>query len=485
MSVELGMDEWCRQGFHVAREVLTAQQLGKVRDLEFAAKELRCANERKGLWVVEPTVRDMATSEIICRHLDIFFGGDGYFLWGAQVVDRQPDEIHPWHSDLETSHSADGFVSLWIPISGVSMSNTLRSIAGSHRYGSAVQSHFRWGDPARSDPDATRLLEQALRQDAEAVVSTSDCGDGDGVFFHGALWHGTFNHRDVSRRALLLQYGRHGAAVRLVEDRTLYPPRLNEAQPPAVLPIRGQHDPVTNYNLLPRGNAVAYPPARLARRPSLVKTERQPWKRVTYFKTATPVSRVMICHASELMPGFMPHLPHRHTREELLIVLGGKATIYTQDSNGGVLRSIQAAPGDLFYYPKGHAHTITNSGDGPLKYLMFRWTARAVATDGATAFHYRPAEYSAKSERFSVDRDSSALHHLHIHFTRLRPGEAFPSHIDLYDTGIVVLQGSLSMLEYELGPGGVFFVRAGELHNTRNESDEPCEYIVFEFHAHC
>jgi uncharacterized cupin superfamily protein len=119
---------------------------------------------------------------------------------------------------------------------------------------------------------------------------------------------------------------------------------------------------------------------------------------------------------------------------------------------------------------------------------MFRWKTHAPADRNASSYHYRRQDYALDNERFVVERSSSGLEHLHIHFTRLQPGEAFPSHIDRYDTGVLVLEGRLSMLEHELGPGGIFYARAGELHNTRNESDEVCSYLVFEFHArtdHC
>jgi hypothetical protein len=139
----------------------------------------------------------------------------------------------------------------------------------------------------------------------------------------------------------------------------------------------------------------------------------------------------------------------------------------SEDADRGVLGAIPATRGDFFYYPRGHAHTITNTGARPLHYLMFRWRTRAAQCAGALPFHYRHADYTFGTERFSVDRDSSGLRHLHVHFTRLEPGEAFPSHIDRYDTGIVVLKGRFSMLQHGLGPGGVFLARPGELHNTR------------------
>jgi len=488
MTATSGTGAWKVNGFFVDPGLLDAADLRYLATVDVSAGPLKEANIAKQLWAVDSRVREIGRSSAIVERLEALFAGEGFYLWGAQLIDRHPGEVHPWHSDLETIVVDGGFVSLWIPVTGVTPTNTLRAIAGSHRYGVALQSLFAWGDPAREDPQGDAILERASAYDSKATLVSPSGREGDGFYFHGSLWHGAFNGDGGIRRALLLQYGSHRAPVRLVKDRRVFPALYHDDSPSLVLPLHGKANPLLNHNVSADGDGLTYPRMSIARRPALDNAARQAWKRFPYFKTATPVSEVVICHASELLPGCMPHLPHQHQREELLVVLDGVATILSEDPGDGVLRPVEAAAGDFFYYPKGHAHTILNAGEYPIRYLMFRWETRAPADGDASSYCYRRQDYAVGNERFVVERSSSGLAHLHIHFTRLQPGEAFPTHIDRYDTGILVLEGRLSMLEHDLGPGGVFFVRAGELHNTRNESDEVCEYLVLEFHArtdHC
>ncbi len=475
--------EWRQHGLHVVRELLGPDETGYLRSLDVASFPLREYNDRKQLWMIDPTVRRIAIGESLRNPLNTLFDGSGYYLWGAQVIDRQAREVHPWHSDLETCNVDDGFVSLWIPVSGVSPHSTLHVIDGSHRYGRPLQTHFAWDHPARLDPDAKSVLAWAIGNGRRAELRRVDCDDSDAVFFDGCLWHGTFNGSDQPRRSLLLQYGRQDAPVRWVKNRRVSPPELDENALPVVLPLSGAANPLLNHNIFQHGDDLAYPRASIARRPALDNEGRQAWMRFPYFKTKTDVSETLICHASELLPACMPHMPHSHHLEEVLIVLDGEATIFSHNPEAGVLQAVPASAGDFFYYPKGHPHTICNQSGGPIRYLMFRWKTHAPTDSKALWYHYRGADYSSAEERFSIDRPSSGLSHLHCHFTRLRSGEAFPTHIDRHDTAVVVLRGRLSMLDMELGPRGVFFARAGEVHNTRNESSELCEYMVFEFHA--
>lgn len=480
-SSQLPLREWQGRGLLIEPSLLDEPGLAHLGALDIGS--LSDGNEQKRLWLDDGTVFRIAAGERIRSHLDQLFGDAGYHLWGAQLIDRVPGETHPWHSDLETCDPDGGFVSVWIGVSGVSRETCLRVIPGSHLYGAAVQSQLAWGVPEREDPEGLGVLELARRHDPAAELSIADCRDGDGVFFDGRLWHGSFNMTGSARRALLLQYARRDKSVRLVRNREVFPADFDHERLPPVLPLRGLPDPLRNENLCLEGRGPGYPGATVATRANFDHPEQQAWRRYPYFKTATPVSEVLICHASVLQPGCMPHLPHRHDLEEVLIVLEGQATILSYAEGDGVLRSIPALAGDFFYYPKNHAHTIHNASDGEIRYLMFRWKARAPARKCAAAYHYRHADYAVGPGRFSVDRDSSGLAYLHTHFTRLQPGEGFPRHVDQYDTAVLVLEGRLTMLERELGPGGVFLARAGELHNTRNDSDAACEYIVFEFHA--
>ena len=483
MTTPPGTDPWQVDGFIIESGLLNTDDLGYLATVDVSTGHLEAANAQKQLWVADTRIRDIGRGEAIAARLETLFDGEGFYLWGAQLIDRHPNEVHPWHSDLETSAADGGFVSLWIPVAGVTPSTTLRMIAGSHCYGVALQSLFAWGDPAREDPQGTTILERASDYDNRAALVSPSSRKGGGLFFHGSLWHGAFNGSGGARRALLLQYGCHRAPVRHVKDRTVFPALYHDEPLPRVLPLRGSANPLLNHNVEADSDDLRYPRISIARSPDLDNASRQAWKRFPYFKTSTPVSEVVICHASVLLPGCMPHSPHQHEREEVLVVLDGEATILSEDRDDGVLRPIEAAVGDFFYYPAGHAHTILNAGERPIRYLMFRWKTRAPTMQSALSYHFRRQDYATGKERFVVEQPSSGLAHLHIHFTRLQPGEAFPSHIDRYDTGILVLQGRLSMLEHDLGPGGVFYARAGELHNTRNESDEVCEYLVFEFHA--
>jgi mannose-6-phosphate isomerase-like protein (cupin superfamily) len=474
---------WRQRGHSVLPSLLEPDERLYLRSLDVGAPALCEDNELKRLWMVDARVRHIATAPVLREHLERLFDGGGYYLWGAQLIERRPGEDHPWHSDLETCAAPGDFVSLWIPVSGVEPANTLRVIDGSHRFGQPLQAHFDWGDPARDDPDGLSIMALASGSADDARLTAVVCSDGDGVFFDGCLWHGTFNRGRQSRRSLLLQYGRHTAPVRRVTNRRVYPPEMDERQLPAVLPLSGTPNPLLNHNVFVDRDELVYPRASIARRPTLDNDNGQAWRRFPYFKTRTDVCETLICHASELLPGCMPHLPHSHHLEELLLILDGEATIFSHDPERGVLQAVPAGPGDVFYYPKGHLHTIANHGARPIHYLMFRWKTHAAPHVPAQAYRYRARDYTSGEGRFSVDRPSSGLAHLHCHFTRLQPGERFPSHIDRYDTAILVQRGTLSMLDRELGPGGVFFARAGELHNTRNESSGPCEYIVFEFHA--
>jgi hypothetical protein len=136
--VEQWTGDWNQRGFAVVPGILSPEQLTGLQAFELSGGDVLQANERKQLWVVDPFVRQVATGSAVGLHLDRIFNGDGDFLWGAQLVERQPGEVHPWHSDLETAEQGDACVSVWIPVAGVSESSTLRLIAGSHRYGSAV-----------------------------------------------------------------------------------------------------------------------------------------------------------------------------------------------------------------------------------------------------------------------------------------------------------------------------------------------------------
>ncbi|WP_179116839.1 cupin domain-containing protein [Solemya velum gill symbiont] len=478
-------EEWKKQGYIAARQLIDSETIDYLASLDVDSGDLSKPNELKRLWMTDTQVRQLATSQTIRHQLDSLFENSDYYLWGAQIIDREPDQIHLWHSDNETSRPEGGFVSLWIGISGVDENSTLMAIPGSHTYGVPVQKFFAYEDPARYDSDGVAVLEKALEYDSEASIMAPSCNDGDGIFFDGRLWHGTFNHNRLPRRTLLLQYGKRGIPIRFAKDYMSYPFVYNDghASTPPVMPVQGKPDPLVNHNVLEKNGQLTYTAASIAVQPELANKKQLNWAAFPYFNTPTRIFRKFSCHASELLPGCMPHMPHDHDDEEILLVLSGTATIFINEPGKGALRAYPSLAGDFFYYPSGQTHTIYNGSEEPIQYLMFRWSARAAQSRPAKTVGYKKSFYDAGNNRLSVNHQSSGLKHLHMHFTRLQPGQSFKRHVDQYDTAIIVLEGELSVLNQRLGRGGVFFIRAGELHNTHNEGTEPCAYLVFEFHA--
>ena len=471
-----------QQGCLPATRLLDEDDCQYLRDLAIDDARYAGANRRKGLWQVDERTMAVATSAPVTERLDALFGEHGYYLWGAQLIDTQPGEVHFWHTDIETAQ--EGFISIWIGIAGTNERTSLHVIERSHQLPGPVQAYWPSGSEARVDPLARRLL---AHPDCPAGLSpkVAVCGDGEGFFFDGRVWHGSFNSGAAPRRALLIQYGRHGVPIRTPKSFSDYPFSFDEDNPPLTTPVRGAATPTVNKSVARRPDGgFTLPHAKIFARPELVRQAGRGWTVHPYFATETPVMAKFTCHASVLEPGFMPHTAHEHREEEIFVILSGRAEVFVQADPGGALRSRLAVPGDIFYCPSGFSHTIVSRSETgePLRYVMFRWVSRNGARRPVPAFHI-PASTHLGGERLLVERPSSGLEKIHIHSSTLAPGQGFPRHIDLHDAAILVLSGDLTVLDQTLGPGGTFLTRAGELHDTRNLSTGPNHYLVFTFHA--
>ena len=71
-------------------------------------------------------------------------------------------------------------------------------------------------------------------------------------------------------------------------------------------------------------------------------------------------------------PGEEIHPPHRHAEEEFLMVVEGEGTWHLL----GEERRAQA--GDLLYASPWDVHGITNTGDVPLRFVVWKWSGRGV-----------------------------------------------------------------------------------------------------------
>ena len=71
-------------------------------------------------------------------------------------------------------------------------------------------------------------------------------------------------------------------------------------------------------------------------------------------------------------PGEEIHPPHEHAEEEYLMVLEGSGTWHLL----GEERPAEA--GDLLYAAPWDVHGIANTGDVPLKFVVWKWNSRGV-----------------------------------------------------------------------------------------------------------
>ena len=69
-------------------------------------------------------------------------------------------------------------------------------------------------------------------------------------------------------------------------------------------------------------------------------------------------------HATELAPGQMPHAPHRHPHEELLLIQEGTLEVTVGD------RTDRLGPGSAAYVASGEVHGWRNIGETPARYFV-------------------------------------------------------------------------------------------------------------------
>lgn len=425
--------------------------------------------------------------------------GENIVLWGTQLVRRAPGEIHPWHVDIESSAPDGRFVTAWIGLENTSGASSLRLIAGSHLFGRSVQEMRAKDGCSRLETTTERVLEWARGADPDARLVEPEVSDGEAILFDGRMWHGSDNRgTEGTRSALLMQFAAADCPVRIPDPQVLdWPFRLLDSpRPPAVL-VQGRSDGAKNRIVRPPKRPEPAAAAKLSSsirqlQFPLAESSERGWQPHPLFRGSTAALDWMSCHAAVLSPGHSPHPPHAHQDEELLIVLDGEADllIAARPEYEGA-RPVRAKAGDFAYYPAGQHHTIRNPAKSPVTYMMFRWNRRVAAGRAdrlATSLVRAPAAPAENSGRkFAVrpvfEGPTRWLRKLHCHTTRLEPGGGYPAHADAYDVAIFVQSGRVQTLGREVGPGGVIYYPAGEVHGMRNIGDEPANYIVFEFHG--
>lgn len=491
--------EFATRGFGGPVRVLSRREANR---LWGVLRRAPAAEFGKGFGASSPAFYAIATRSAILDRVSAVLGDD-VMLWGASIVVRGPGQVHPWHTDMETAGNEGRTVSVWIGLRNVNRNSSLRVLPGSHAWDSTIQDLVQQRGMDREGVTADVVAEWGRERDATATVVAADMGDGDAIFFDGRLWHGTNNTNETGKRAaLLLQYATPDRAMRIPDYTHLELPFkfLDEPRPPCIM-VRG----TDRFGV----NRIVEPPTEPDRGPSWVGTFDLPlaedgetgWQMYPAGSGATPCVRKMSSHVSVLSPGREPHPPHRHVEEELLIVLDGEATLKVGEERSGDRRNVVARTGDVAYYPAWFTHTLENTSQRPVTYLMFKWKGDRASEEPAAgraahaADHLPGRVHAAPGSAADVPAAegwnlgvafagrTEYLEKLHMHVSVLEPGAGYEPHVDAYDVALVILEGVVETRGRRLGPGAVVYCAAGEPHGLRSVGDTPARYYVFEFHG--
>ena len=179
----------------------------------------------------------------------------------------------------------------------------------------------------------------------------------------------------------------------------------------------------------------------------------------------------------------------RHARDAGALTM----ELSTADATGATT-SHRLSAHDLAYYPRhGVRHTLTNAGQAPLTYLMFKWRGIRAAQRSQLLTHriFSSAEvFGAVSKREASFRtellfegETEYLRTLHCHVSEVAPGGGYAEHIDAHDVAILLLSGEVETLGQTASAPSVIYYAGGQKHGLSNNSESVARYLVIEFHG--
>ncbi len=447
----------------------------------------------KGRAATSPAYYELATDD---RLLDLVTEliGEDVLLWGATLLARRPGQVHHWHTDIESASATGKTVSVWIGLAETNPGSSLKVVPFSHEFGATIQQVMQenGSDGARvTDGDVDRW---AKERDPRSGVTNADTFDGDALVFDGRLWHASNNLNERgTRHAVLLQYATPATPIRIPDLRPGWPIEIYRTPRPPCIVVSGHDAHAVNRVVpgpVPSGDGLPVLSSRIhALSLPLERDLERGWRPRGLFRGTTRAVESIGAHASVLEPGRVPHPPHRHEDEELLLVLVGEAELLIEDpEDREQLREHRLGRGSFAYYPANVSHTIRNASASPVTYVIFKWTtdrggtetlgprvlASPVTPDG-------PIESSGRSTIGLLEGETTHLRQLGSHVTTLEPGAGYEPHVDSYDVAIVTLDGTVETLGERVERNSVIFYAAGEPHGMRNVGNGAATYVVFEF----
>ena len=86
-----------------------------------------------------------------------------------------------------------------------------------------------------------------------------------------------------------------------------------------------------------------------------------------FFQAPTATLDELECHVTTLNAGEVPHAPHQHPDEELVIVKEGTIEVHT----GDITKTV--GPGSIMFHASNQMHGMRNVGKTPATYYVLRW----------------------------------------------------------------------------------------------------------------
>ena len=229
--------------------------------------------------------------------------------------------------------------------------------------------------------------------------------------------------------------------------------------------------------------------------PTIPESGRDGWRRLGLFEVATRILARLECHISHLAAGAIPHPPHRHEDEELLIPLSGGIEVILEDASvgaGGTGPRVE--PGRMVFLPSELGHTHRAFGPDGAVYLVFRWRGSApgegrpsnqpVILEAGTSpgLGETTAPGNVELSAFG-DVACRGIGSLKAHHTRMADGAELPGHSDAHDLVLVLLRGSLETSLGTVSAPTLLFYRAGVEHWHRQSGRAFASYLALEFHG--
>ena len=92
----------------------------------------------------------------------------------------------------------------------------------------------------------------------------------------------------------------------------------------------------------------------------------------TYYQGETYGTKDVLTGVAVIKAGMEIHPPHVHAEEEYLVITEGSGTWHLNGKN------FPASAGDILYAAPWDIHGITNTGETPLTFVVWKWNNKGV-----------------------------------------------------------------------------------------------------------